>query len=173
MRALMIVSLWFAASGAFAGLPATVEDWTTAWVHDVKEDVMTGEVNRSATILSADSFELDPPYSGEQRFMLTVRNHPRHGVGVVVTILRGQIQCGPGRACNLMVRFDDDSPSRFRFAASSSGSSRAVLAVSADDLLERIASARVMRIEVPIYRSAPIVGTFNVDGLDMEQITAP
>src|SRR5690625_1425564 len=71
-------------------------------------DDLSGKAYKYARVRSINSLSLNSPYSGINHGTLIVRQHPQHGLGVLVTIDKGQILCR-GESywdCAFQIRFD-------------------------------------------------------------------
>lgn len=83
------------------------------WVYRTMPDPISDRPAAVAAVASTNVIELRPPYDGAQRATLTLRNHPRHGLDVMLSVQRGQFACGVG-GCKVTVRIDDGAPGATR-----------------------------------------------------------
>lgn len=117
---------------------------------------------RAVSMLSVDSEEvlrLSFPYEGAQRARLIVRDHPRSGSEVFLTIERGQILCYVYE-CRVDVVFDDGNPVRWAGAPASSGNGTTVFLRRTERFLARLRRATTVRIAVTMYRDGSRTFTF-------------
>ena len=92
-----------------------------SWTYRTPTDEMTGKAVQTASILSANTVNFGFPYQGEQRATLMLREHPRFGFDIMVSIERGQFVCY--RSCSILVRFDQQNPMEWPASPASSGNS--------------------------------------------------
>lgn len=140
---------------------------STRWEYRVSEHEMGGQLRTAATA-SLETFELGFPYQRPQRGQLTIRQHPRDGLDVMVSIERGQIICDDYRGNRLQVRFGDRSAQRWRCSGTASGDSTLVFMAQPDRFLTELRRVEEVRIELLLYREGNQVLRFDVRGLEWE-----
>lgn len=87
-----------------------------AWEYESNQDKMSSKETRKASVTSKNTLDFPFPYNKEHNFgFLFIRQTEGKSVDVFVAIREGQILCpGYGDGCNVIVRFDDNKPSRYR-----------------------------------------------------------
>lgn len=131
------------------------------WSYRDDTDPMTGAVTSVAQSASLNTFELGFPYAGQQRGRLLMRDHPRHGLDVIVSIERGQVLCRSYSNCRINVRFDDGEVIRYRGAESDSSDSNLAFITDASDFIHRAKIAQRVLIELQIYQHGTVVLEFD------------
>lgn len=139
------------------------------WGYEDTEDAMTGAVTSIARSDSVNEFMLQSPYEGVQRGRLVLRRHPRHGVDVMVSILRGQIQCDRYTNTHFNVRFDDEQPRRYECSEPASRESTVIFVVNQQDFIRRLKAADRVRVELQLFRQGAVVLEFDSSRFDEEK----
>ena len=138
--------------------------WTSNWTYRSYQDESTGKAGRMLFAKSENSFRLNAPYRGEQQALLRIREHPRFGRDVILSIARGQITaCGYYRN-SLFVRFDDDGE-RWPCDRSGDSDSTVVFLRKTQTFIRRASKARVVVITATIYRQGDQSFRFKTDTL--------
>lgn len=124
-----------------------------------------------ATVISTESLDLDFPYKGRNLPGLTVRTNPK-GWDVAFSIQKGQLSCY--QTCQVKIKIDD-KPSRAisMVRAADSGVSNVIFVSNssqAQALAREIADAKLLAIELPIYKAMGTVVKFNVMGLNLAEL---
>ena len=112
---------------------------------------MGGGTIKTATAVSANSVRFDFPYQGEQRARLTLREHPRRGKDVMLSIERGQFLAGI-LGSDVLVRFDDGRPQTFRARGAADHSTTTIFISGYPKFVENLKRSKRVMIEAPIYR---------------------
>jgi len=159
-----------AATNASAPVAAAAEKHATEWNYDTSNDPMNGGVIRTAEIDSANTFNLSFPYAGSQHARLILRSHPRHGRDVILQIQRGQMLCGISD-CSIPVRFDEEKATAFTAVNSADHDSTVLFLRNYDRFAQRLAKAKIVRIEPTLYQHGGIPMEFHVAGFDPSQMT--
>lgn len=134
------------------------------WRYSNEMDEMTGKAAQIAALKSTSVLMLDFPYQGPQQATLTLRRHPRHGFDSIVSIDRGQLQCGIGDGCKLTVRFDDTTES-WTFIEPQSHDTTMLFLRDGLAFAKRVQTSKVVRIELKFFQQQPSVVVFDVAGL--------
>lgn len=113
--------------------------------------------------------EFQSPYSGPQHGTLLLREHPRHGKDIVMSIERGQILCRSYEDCNVLVRFDDQKPVTYSGVGAADGSSETVFIRNYSRFLANLKKAKRVRISTEIYQQGAPVFEFDVSGFDEQK----
>lgn len=156
-----------AAAGLSAKANSTPKNTTSSkqaglrWIYDVSTDKLSGKKTSTATVKSINSLDLDFPYSGNNYGHLIVRQHPQYGLGVIVTVDKGQILCDV-YTCKLKIRFDDGSVQDFTMAPSDDHSSTVVFAKHPSWAIKHLGKAKKILVQVPMFQEGNQVLTFQV-----------
>lgn len=138
-----------------------------AWTYSDSTDAMTGRKVLVATVASRNELNFSSPYSGAQKAILLLRDHPRRGRDAIITIERGQFLCGVS-ACSVMVRFDDGKPMRYSVSGTADHTTTALFIGGYERFLTGLKSAKRVRIEVAVYQEGAQTMDFEVSGLNWE-----
>ena len=136
------------------------------WRKSTHRDAMSGKDVVSTRVRSADTFTFGFPYAGAQRATLEVRNHPRWGRSVMLSIERGQFVCSSFVPCETKIRFDDGPIEEWRLTTPSDDSTD--LRFIADDgrFVALLRRARTVRIEAAFYQEGTRTFVFDVTGYE-------
>ena len=139
------------------------------WNYQQDSDPMTSAVTRYAQVTSSNTVEFQRPYSGAQHATLLLREHPRHGKDVIMSIERGQILCRSYEDCNVLVRFDDQKPVTYPGVGPADGSSENVFIRNYSKFLANLKKAKRVRISTEIYQQSSPVFEFDVSGFNEQK----
>lgn len=159
-----------AASWAAASAAAKATD-AAKWSYSSATDQMTGKTSRTARIQSENTVNFDFPYQGAQLATLVIRNHPSYGRDAILRIEQGQILCPSYDDCTVKIRFDDGQAESWTAAGAADHSTTAVFIRSNDRFLQRMRSANVVRIQIPVYQEGNPTFEFRVGGYDHDRYT--
>ena len=134
----------------------------TEWTADESEAPMGRGTRETVTIQSDNEFELDSPYSGQQRATLILRKDPKYGHDVILRIERGQIVTGV-EGTSIRVRFGNDPEQTFDASPSADYDSSVMFIRGYDRFLRGIKHSHMVSIEVPLYVAGEKVMTFKWD----------
>ncbi|MBL0162174.1 MAG: hypothetical protein IPP82_00630 [Xanthomonadales bacterium] len=123
---------------------------------------MTSAVTRFALVSSTNTVNFQSPYSGPQHGTLLIREHPRHGKNIVMSIERGQILCRSYADCNVLVRFDDQKPTTYSGIGPADNSSESVFIRNYSQFIASLKKAKRVRISTNIYQEGAPVFEFDV-----------
>ena len=123
----------------------------SSWSYEETRDAMTDAVTKTAALQSDNSLSLDFPYQGPNFGLITVRQHPRHGLDIIISIQRGQTLCLV-TGCTVMIRFDDGKPVRFHANGPADHSSETVFLANVAGFLSSARKAKRIRVILPLYR---------------------
>lgn len=139
----------------------------SSWDYSQFEDEMGRGKVYTATIQSRNTISLDFPYSGEQHGTLMLREHPEHGKDVILKIERGQLLDSEYND-PVVVRFDSDKPVNFSSVGASDHSTETLfLRGNAFSVFSnRLKTAKIVRIQAPIYQGGNQVFIFDVEGFN-------
>jgi hypothetical protein len=119
---------------------------------------------------STNTLSLGFPYEGEQHCTLAVREHPQYGKDVYVTIQKGQLLDSDYHG-KVLVRFDDDKPIAFSSVSPADSSSETLFlrGNAFPTFLSRLKTAKVVKIELPIYQAGNQVCVFDAEGFTWKE----
>lgn len=137
----------------------------TAWKYVTHEDPMTGKDTRTAFLISETIHQLDFPHRGGTPGVLHLRQHPREGLSVIVSIENGQLTCS-FMNCRVMVRFDDRPPIKFGATKPADHSSKAFFLDPEKKFLKEIKNSSRMVIELTFFNQGTHAFEFNTTGLE-------
>jgi hypothetical protein len=123
------------------------------WVYYSSQDEMAGQPAKFACVESSNTVSLQWPY-GEVAGRLCLRDSPRHGVDVMVSLQdRGQILCRSYDGCTISVKFDEGAVQRFSAVGPSSLDSDMVFLTNTSRFIRSAQSAAVTRVELEFYEA--------------------
>ena len=96
------------------------------WQATSNTDKISGKKTSRASVTSENSLAFNFPYAGKNSGFLTVRQHPKYGLDVIVSIQKGPMLCGYG-GCRVNVMFDDGPSTRYGAQAPADHSSTRTL----------------------------------------------
>lgn len=142
------------------------------WDYRNKQDAMTDQATAWARVSSEETVEFGFPYEGKQSATLVVRHGPGRSSDVFMYLQKGQIECNgySDYGCPLRVRFDSGAPELVNGAPPDDHDSAYVFLPSPDRMIQRIAEAKTLRIEVTVFQQGTHVFTFDVDKLDLQKL---
>lgn len=142
-------------------VPSTRVDWTT---DEYDDDMGRGRV-RTAEVRSTNTISLDSPYDGEQHATLIIRKHPAYGTDVIIKIEKGQLLDSEYHS-KVLVRFDDDKMLAFSSVGPDDLSSESLFLRGnvGSQFINRMKTAKRLRVQVPVYQGGMQQLEFNVRG---------
>ncbi len=163
-------------SGPSTAMPSTTNSelyQSASWEYGSQRDEMRGEVTKWATLKSPTDLNLSPPYDGENTAELTVWSSAGEAT---LSVTKGQFTCRSGDM--LSVKFDDGPVYQYRCREPEDGNSKSLyiasnfepLAGQPASMVDGIAKAKKVTIEVPFYQDGSKQLTFNVAGLDRNRL---
>ena len=117
------------------------------------------------SIVSSNTISLDSPYEGAQHGTLSVREHPQHGKDIYISIEKGQLLDSDYHS-KVLIRFDDDRPQSFSSVRPADLSSDTLFLRGGafPVFLNRLKTAKTLKIEVPVYQAGNQILEFDVEG---------
>lgn len=149
-------------TGCIEGATAT----KGAWTYVESRDQMTDAATRVARTTSTNSHDFGFPYEGGTEAVLMLRQHPRKGTDVLVSITQGQIICHSFMRCRINVRFDDAPAEKFRGVEPADHSTTLVFLEPSKSFIKRVKKAKRVAIEMDFYQEGSRVFTFDTEGLE-------
>lgn len=148
-------------------------DAGAGWRYTTTEDPMTGHDSTVAQIESTEPLYLSSPYDRPQRARLTIRNHASLGRGVLFGVEIGQLHCAS--PCSMLIRFDDEEPSRWSMARAGGGASDVLFVEEFDRFVDALGHASRVRFQAEFYRDGVRVvefATVDYDHARVESLAA-
>ena len=112
----------------------------------------------AASIASDNSLQFGFPYKGDNYGRITVRQHLKYGLDVMIATVYGQILCNSYSACPVEIRFDDKPAMRFSGNGPADNSSDTVFSSNALLFISAAKKAKRILVSRNIYKSgAPLL----------------
>lgn len=136
------------------------------WRYDRSNDVMTGKASVEAVMISNNNLDLEFPYKSANNFgFLAVRQHPTHGLDVIVGIDKGQMLCHRND-CQVSVKFDDAQPIVFAGNPPSDHSSTAIFIRDSGRFIAQAKKAKRVLVQFTAFRNGtPVLDFYSPDSL--------
>ena len=141
---------------------SAAEDLFTTWQKQTYTDDLSGKTVHSRWLYSSNELHLSFPYDEVQRAKLTVRQHPRYGLDVILSIEEGQFICRLD-TCELTVSFDEKEPVIFKATGPADNSSNVLFIDSEARFLKSLKGAKKTVIEPIIYQHGSPSLVFNTE----------
>lgn len=135
------------------------------WNYSSSNDPMSSKPIVLASIESDNSLNLGYPYQGENRGRLLIRQHPKHGLDVILTISKGQLMCDNHRGCGALIRFDDGKAMRFNGGESADMDRTTMFVLERKRFIDSARKARQIKVQVTIYEAGEQVLEFSTNQL--------
>lgn len=134
------------------------------WHYESSMDEMTDTKNVWASLKSDNYIEQEFPYEGDTYATIIVRYMKKYGTDVILEIDKGQIVGIDVNATNFVsAKFDDAEPRKYYFDNAADMSTEQVFLRNAKDFINRCKSAKVIKIDIPMFQAGRPVFTFHVD----------
>lgn len=140
------------------------------WRYSTYPDQMTGKDVKQATVTSDNILLFEFPYGGAQHGTLTLRKHPKWGKDVIVAIEKGQILCHTYSDCTVGVRFDDGPVITYTGTPPEDNSTEMVFLPAYGKFVDRLATAKQVKIQFSVYQQGNVVLSFNVKGFKQREM---
>ncbi|HVL91393.1 MAG TPA: hypothetical protein VM841_14275 [Actinomycetota bacterium] len=151
-------------AAAAAKAEAELQALQGKWSYDSFTDDLSGKEYRIARIQSENTVDFDFPYAGSQHATLMIRQHPRFGLDVFLSIEKGQFLCQSWEDCTVQVRFDNGGIQRWSAVAPEDNSTTVIFLRNASRLLTRLRQSDTLRIAASFYQEGAPTFIFEVDG---------
>lgn len=134
------------------------------WHYESSMDEMTDTKNVWASLKSDNYIEQEFPYEGDTYATIIIRYMKKYGTDVILEIDRGQIVGIDVNATNFVsAKFDDAVPRKYYFDNAADMSTEQVFLRNAKDFINRCKSAKVIKVDIPMFQAGRPVFTFRVD----------
>ena len=141
------------------------------WKYYKFEDAGSGRYYSQAIVKSENEVNFDFPYDGSQRASFELRNHPRWGKDLIISLKRGQFLCDAYQNKYVSIRFDGSAVESYRCLQASDGSSNQIAIAGFDALAPRLVSTRKIFISVHVYQEGERTFEFQVKGFDLSKLS--
>lgn len=143
---------------------ATPAGNSSRWVYSTTTDKMSGKDYSIAQVAAEESLNFDFPYQGRNMPSILLRKHPKYGVEAILSIAKGQFECGIDK-CAILVKFDDKSAIGFSASGPSDHSATVLFISPAGKFIEGLKKSKSTHIQATFYQQGSPVMTFKTDGL--------
>lgn len=134
------------------------------WRYDQQSEQMGRGTVRHAYVRSLNEFQFDFPYREPQRATLTLRQHPKYGRDVILTIEKGQFLCGIDD-CTVAIKFDDGQARNYAAVEPADHSSTALFIRGHDRFVAAAKKAKRAYIEAQFFQEGTRVFEFDISDL--------
>lgn len=134
------------------------------WRYDSEKDPMTDGRAYYATLRSINSHKLGFPHDGGTRALLMVAELSNGQKRIALQVDRGQLLCRRSD-CQIRARFDDDAAQTVEMSPPSDRSYDALLVDDSAAFLERLMSAKRLRVELLFFQEGYRMFEFRTGGL--------
>lgn len=134
------------------------------WQYRESADKMGRGKIKNATVNSLNQVEFDSPYRGPQRATLQLRNHPKYGRDVILSIERGQFLCSYDE-CNVQVRFGTGKPVTFSVSEPADHSTTVLFINDYARFVLKAKKANKVSVEAQFFQEGTRVFEFDIAGL--------
>lgn len=135
------------------------------WNYNESTDAMRGKTTYFACVNSDNELNFDFPYGGGSTGQLCLRNSPKFGRDVILTIDKGQFTCS-FEGCSVSVKFDHGSILSFGASESADGTTNTIFIHGYSKFEQEIRKSKSMIIEAQYYQEGAQQLTFTVSGFD-------
>lgn len=156
-----------AASTSDAAKPKPKPKAKENWFYGSDQDEMTNKERYWTSTTSTNTIDFEFPYQGGSTFDLTVRNLGKKNE-VTLSVSKGQFLTSFGFSKACMVKFDDETGTRFSYGSASDGSSDVIFFSNASKFISKLKKAKKLKIEAPFFNEGNKIIEFDVAGLKWE-----
>ena len=140
---------------------------TSKWAYSEEIDEMTDKKTYYAQIESENEENFEFPYHGGSHLILNLRNSPQYGKNIYIRITKGQFISGINGQ-NIKVRFDSDNAFNVLCNEPSDYSSDVLFLTGYNKIINRLKTAKTMKISVEFFNEGTRTFTFDVENLKWE-----
>ena len=141
---------------------------TTKWEYNETVDEMTDKTTYIARVISENEVDFEFPYSGGSKLFLFLRNDPQYGKDVFIKISKGQFNSSILDGQKIKVRFDEDKAFDVNCNTPSDHSSDVLFLTGYRKIVDRLKTAKTMKISVEFFNEGKRTFTFDVKDLKWE-----
>jgi hypothetical protein len=138
------------------------------WIYNETLDEMTDDTSYLAYTISENVANFDFPYNGGSNLVLYLRNDPQYGKHVFIKITQGQFNTSIIDGQTIKVRFDSDKAFNVHCDGASDHSMDVLFLNGYKKLVDRMKTAKTMKVSVEFYNQGTHTFTFNVENLKWE-----
>lgn len=141
---------------------------TTKWEYNETVDEMTDKTSYIARVISENEVDFDFPYNGGSKLFLFLRNDPQYGKDVFIKISKGQFNSCILDGQKIKVRFDEDKAFDVNCNTPSDHSADVLFLTGYRKIVDRLKTAKTMKISVEFFNEGKRTFTFDVKDLKWE-----
>ena len=142
------------------------------WQYTTNRDEMRNADEQIARVQSTNSLQFDFPY-GEAYGQISIRQSPRFGFDVFLTIDNGQFVCHSFTGGRITAKFDDAPIRNYPCNDAADGTPTILFLGNEREFLSRLRRARRLVIEVDFYQAGRQQLRFDVAGLRWGEGASP
>lgn len=154
-----------AAAAAAAAADTARNQAASNWNYRADDDKVRNATTYFATTTSTNRIFQNQPYDAETTMDITLRQSPREGTDVILTISSGQMMCPSYEGCTATARFDDGPAQTIGLLGPSDNSSETVFVNGAKSFIAKLRKAKHVVIEKTLYQAGNPQFEFAVEGL--------
>lgn len=140
-----------------------VENWT----YSENIDEMTEKTSYFASCTSTNSEQFEFPYTDPCYMSIVVRQSPKYGRDVYITITCGQFNV-KFQGTPVKFKFDDKAVETFGFNSADDGSHDVLFSNNPKKLIAKLKNSKTLKIEAEFFQQGSRVFRFNTEGLVWE-----
>lgn len=152
-----------ASSAKTEKMPEPKEETASNWKYSEQKDKMTDKAIYFAQCTSLNQLNFDFPYDGGSTLTILVRKSDGKNE-VILQLSKGQFN-SPYNS-RVSIKFDDNGILKYEYSSAADGSSNYIFLSSANQIIQKLKTARLVKIEAPYFQGGRQVAEFNVEGLD-------
>lgn len=138
----------------------------TAWVYDSQHDDMRNQTTYAAYTTSTNSLNFSFPYSGGSTAQLYLRQSPKYGNDIYLTISKGQFYCTSYDGCTIHAKFDNGPVIALHASAATGGDTTTIFISGFKRFSDRLKSAKHLFVEAEFYQEGQRQMEFDVSGFE-------
>lgn len=134
------------------------------WQTEEIDDTVSGKKSVVTTARSLNTFSLARPFHGDQSAYISVRQHPRFGHDVFISVERGQLYCAQTK-CYISTRFDGGNVKRYAVSEPDDGRSSVWFIDDAKGFSAQLAKSNRTFVELQFFKQGALTVEFLTEGL--------
>lgn len=156
------------AEGSVSSETPKQEEVKSNWRYEEKTDEMTDQKIYFATCVSTNKEEFEFPYNGGSTLSIIIRNTGNQNE-VIFYLSKGIMNASMGMGNEyIQIRFDNAKAEKYVYASSANGSLEYAFPSHSQDIINKLKSAKTVKVEVPVFNTARTIFNFNTEGLIWE-----
>lgn len=134
------------------------------WTYDSQKDAMRNQTSYYACTSTTNSMEFSYPYNGGSTANLCLRQSPKSGNDVYLSVSKGQFYCASYDGCTIHAKFDDGPVVALHANEASGGDTSVIFITGYKRFSERLKKAKHLFIEAEFYQDGRRQMEFDVQG---------